>query len=294
MRAFVVASVAAVCASFSLASRSQVTFSSGVNTVAAYVTVVGDGDKLVAGLSARDFEIRDDGQPRPITQFEAGTLPITIAVLLDDSPSMRGAQPTTRAAARAFVQRLRPGDRAATGVFSRTVRMDGGLTADRDDLLSRIEASSPVMAGTALWDAINAGVSALEDESGRRVVLALTDGDDNSSEVDASTVANTAAREGVMIYGIGIRGAERRLSKGLRDLTIETGGWFFELKPTDNLSGTFQRVADELHNQYLIGFSAQTLDGKVHHLEVKVKRAGLKVRARKSYVAGQNTRVDPK
>jgi VWFA-related protein len=141
------------------------------------------------------------------------------------------------------------------------------------------------MAGTALWDAINAGVSALEEEGGRRVVLLMTDGDDNSSQADASTIAIRATGEGVMIYAVGIRGAEQRLSKGLKDMTLETGGWFFELKPSDNLVSTFQRVADELRNQYLLGFSPAVFDGKVHRLEVKVKRNGLTARARRSYVA---------
>ncbi len=266
-------------------SGGQATFRAGVNTVAVYVTVVSENGALVPDLSAKDFEIRDDGKQRAITSFEAGSLPITIVVLLDDSPSMRASQPTTQAAAAAFVRRLTAQDRATVGVFSRTVRLEGELTNDQDELLARLRVSSPLMAGTALWDAVNAGMSALGDEGGRRVVLVLTDGDDNSSERDASAIATEAAREGVMIYAIGIRGAERRLSKGLRDLARETGGWFLELKAGDNLTSAFQRVADELHNQYLIGFSLGTLDGKVHRLEVKVKRSGVTAQARKNYVA---------
>jgi Ca-activated chloride channel family protein len=266
-------------------AHGQATFGAGVNTVGTYVTVVGDGGTLVTRLTAKDFEIRDDGQPRSITLFEAGLLPITIVVLLDDSPSMRAAQPSTLSAATAFVRRLTPQDRATVGVFSRTVRLEGNLTSDQDELLNRLQLTSPLMAGTALWDAVNAGMTALEGEGGRRVVLLLTDGDDNSSETDASAMAARAEREGIMIYAIGIRGAERRLSKGLRDLARNTGGWFFELKGGDNLTSTFQRVADELHNQYLLGFSLGVLDGKAHRLEVRVKGPGLRARARKSYVA---------
>jgi len=258
---------------------------SGINTVATYVTVVGEGGALQSGLSVKDFDVRDDGQLRTITQFESGALPITMAVLLDDSPSMRASQPVTQAAATALIQRLKPGDRAMIGVFSRTVTLHGNLTGNQDELLEQLHASRSMMAGTALWDGVNAGVSALEEESGRRVVLLLTDGDDNSSEADASAIAARATREGVMIYAIGIRSAEQRLSKGLKDLALETGGWFFELKRADNLLMTFQRVADELRNQYLLGFSPAVLDGKVHRLEVKVKRHGLTARARRSYVA---------
>jgi Ca-activated chloride channel family protein len=263
----------------------QATFSSGTNPVAIYVTVVGEGGALQSGLSAKDFDVRDDGELLTITQFESGSLPITMAVLLDDSPSLRASQPVTQAAATALIRRLKPGDRALIGVFSRTVRLNGNLTGSQDELLEQLHSSLPLMAGTALWDAVNAGVSALEEEHGRRIVLLLTDGDDNSSQADASVIAANATREGVMIYAIGIRGADQRLSKGLKDLALETGGWFFELKRSDNLLSTFQRVADELRNQYLLGFSPAVLDGKVHRLDVNVKRRGLTARARRSYVA---------
>jgi hypothetical protein len=71
----------------------------------------------------------------------------------------------------------------------------------------------------------------------------------------------------------------------LKKLADETGGGYFELKRTDELGPTFSRVAQELHAQYVLGFSPQTLDGKVHTLEVRVLRPGFTARSRKSYVA---------
>jgi Ca-activated chloride channel family protein len=73
--------------------------------------------------------------------------------------------------------------------------------------------------------------------------------------------------------------------RGLRKLSDETGGGFFMLKKKDELGSTFTRIAQELHSQYVMGFSPETLDGKVHKLEVRVKRPGMTARARKSYVA---------
>jgi hypothetical protein len=72
----------------------------------------------------------------------------------------------------------------------------------------------------------------------------------------------------------------------LKNLSAETGGGFFLLKKTDELGPTFTRVAQELHSQYVIGFSPPTLDGKVHKVEVKLKNPSMTARARKSYVAG--------
>jgi VWFA-related protein len=73
--------------------------------------------------------------------------------------------------------------------------------------------------------------------------------------------------------------------EGLAKIAMETGGGYFELTNTEDLSSTFARVADELHHQYALGFTPEKLDGKSHKLEVRLKRPGLTARARKSYVA---------
>jgi hypothetical protein len=73
--------------------------------------------------------------------------------------------------------------------------------------------------------------------------------------------------------------------RGLKKLSEETGGGYFELKKTDELGPTFTRVVQELHSLYTIGFNPTTLDGKEHRLDVKMKQAGMTARARKSYVA---------
>src|SRR5213075_753189 len=71
----------------------------------------------------------------------------------------------------------------------------------------------------------------------------------------------------------------------LRKIADETGGGYFELRKTADLGPTFTRVAQELHSQYVLGFEAKQLDGKVHKLAVKMKQTGMTARARKSYVA---------
>ncbi len=96
-----------------------------------------------------------------------------------------------------------------------------------------------------------------------------------------------------MIYSIGLQseyfdGLRMTRSKpdgGLRGLSDETGGGYFELKKTDDLGPTFSRVAQELHSQYVLGFEAKQLDGKVHKLTVRTKKPGTTARARRSYVA---------
>jgi Ca-activated chloride channel family protein len=96
-----------------------------------------------------------------------------------------------------------------------------------------------------------------------------------------------------MIYAIGLRSnyfngrTQVRTSpdRGLRRLAEETGGGYFELERTADLSPTFTRVSEELHSQYLMGFTPTALDGKVHKLEIRMKQPNMRARARKSYLA---------
>jgi VWFA-related protein len=81
----------------------------------------------------------------------------------------------------------------------------------------------------------------------------------------------------------------QRPDPGLPKIAEETGGGYFELTRADDLRSTFARVADELHQQYAIGFEPTKLDGKTHKLDVKVKGKGMKVRARESYIATKRT-----
>jgi Ca-activated chloride channel family protein len=133
----------------------------------------------------------------------------------------------------------------------------------------------------------------LQGVEGRRVIVLFTDGDDQGSATSQGKVIDKARADEVMVYAIGLEsvymsGTQRirtRPAGGLRKVADETGGGYFELKKTDELGPAFTRVAQELHSQYLIGFTPQNLDGKVHKLEVRAKDPNNKARARRSYVA---------
>jgi Ca-activated chloride channel family protein len=97
----------------------------------------------------------------------------------------------------------------------------------------------------------------------------------------------------VMVYTIGLsvnyfngaRQVQTRPDRSLRRIADETGGGHFELQKSDLLASTFTRVSQELRSQYLLAFVPENLDGKVHKLDVRVKRPGVTVRARRSYSA---------
>src|SRR4029450_4729546 len=118
---------------------------------------------------------------------------------------------------------------------------------------------------------------------GRKVVLVFTDGDDTASKIGVGKVMDNAREKAVMVYAVGLQteyfnGQQRVRSspdRGLKRLAEDTGGGYFELKKTADLGETFTRVARGGHSQYVLGFSPEALDGKVHKLEVRVKKGGL-------------------
>jgi Ca-activated chloride channel family protein len=168
------------------------------------------------------------------------------------------------------------------------------FSSNRDGLVADMK-SLDYGNGTRLWDGLAAGMDLLRGIEGRRVILVFTDGDDTTSKTSLGTVLDRAQIEEVMIYGIGFRSEyidpasgrmiRSRPDRSLKRIADETGGGYFEVDKKGDLGSAFTRVAQELHSQYVLGFTPMTLDGKVHKLAVRVKQSGMIARARKSYVA---------
>jgi len=274
-------------------SAQQATFRAGTRTVPVYATVTDANGRLVPDLERGDFEIYDNGKKQDLTLFENAVQAISVVVMLDTSGSMTMHLDLLKQAATQFVIRLLPEDKARVGSFSdrNKIRISpAAFTNDRDELMRALREDLQFGNPTALWDATDRSMDALTGIDGRRVVLVFTDGGDNDSDRSQKDVLTRARAEEFMIYAIGLRSRVRgqgitQPDRGLRKVADETGGGYFELERTDELNSTFTRVAQELHSQYVLGFSPQTLDGKTHELEVRVTQPGLVARARKSYIA---------
>ena len=294
---------------------------SGARTVAVYATVADARGRLVPDLPRDAFEIYDNGKLQQTTVFSNDIQPITIVLMLDRSGSMRGNFRLVEAAGEAFVQRLRPDDKARIGSFAARVQVDPqDFTSSKEEMIGILRTELQDEGPTPLWNAVNVAITSLLHQQGRRVVLVFTDGDDNPmnfklNNLSLMDVMERAQRENVMVYAIGLeatatrgpggrRGGFRggfgggfggggmpgqRPDPGLARLAEDTGGGYFELTRAEDLASTFARVADELHQQYALGFEPAKLDDKTHKLEVKVKQPGSKARARKSYVATKET-----
>jgi Ca-activated chloride channel family protein len=299
----------------------QPTFRSGASTVAVYATVTDSSGRLVPNLTKDDFEIYDNGKPQPITLFEAETQPITIAIMLDRSGSMKENANLVIAGAEEFVRKLLPEDKARIGTFAANIHLDPeDFTSDHKVLLGILRGDLQTEGPTPLWNAANKAMGALVGQDGRKVVLLFTDGVDQpmnfkTNNVSVMDVVERATRDDMMVYAIGLEsrmpygrrrsplpggggfdggfggnaggGMTQRPDPGLPKIAEETGGGYFELTRADDLKSTFARVADELHQQYALGFEPTKLDGKTHKLEVKLKTRGMKARARQSYVAAK-------
>jgi Ca-activated chloride channel family protein len=264
-------------------------------TVPVFVTVTDSERRLVTDLVQSDFEIYDNGKAQAITTFGNEPTPITAVLMLDTSGSMTLNLDLVKEAAEQFVIRLMPEDRAKVGAFNDKIQIlpKDEFTGDRDSLVRILKNDLDFGYPTRLFDAVDESIAALRGIEGRRVVITFTDGDDTASRLGRGDVLERARIEDVMIYGVGLEsdyfnGAQRvrtRPDRGLKNLAEETGGGFFDLRKKDELGPTFTRIAQELHSQYAIGFSPPLQDGKVHKLDVKVKKAGMTARGRKSYVA---------
>ena len=291
--------------------QQETIFRGGSDAVRVFVTVTDRDGRLVTTLTRDNFEVRDEGQPQPLTQFDNKPQPIRLIVMLDVSGSMEGNLPLLRAAGAQLFARLRPDDGARVGAFGHEVTISPSFTHDPDELGAAMPTFIAPDAPTPLWRAIDQAMGAFGDGDDRRkAILVLSDGKDTgplsfrqrpSSQAD---VIDRARREDVMIYAVGMRSRSTRSmppgvgrgglqamlladmpDPGLARVAEETGGGYTEIRYGQDLGAAFAAVADELHTQYLLAFAPPKRDGKVHGINVRVNAGGMKPRARKSYVA---------
>jgi Ca-activated chloride channel family protein len=286
-------------------------FRGGLEAVRVYATVIDKDGRIVTTLTQENFEVRDEGKPQPITQFDNSPQPVQLIVMLDVSGSMEGNLPLLRNAGSQLFARLGKGDVAKVGSFGREVTISPTFTNDGRELAAAMPAFIEPDAPTPLWRALDQAIGGFnKDDDRRKVILVLSDGKDTgmmnlrqrpSSQAD---VIDHARRDDVMIYAVGMRSrsSQRQVPGmgpgGLREMMLadmpdpglarvaeESGGGYIEIRYGDDLGPAFASVVDELHTQYLLAFAPPKHDGKVHEIGVRLNQGGMKARARKSYVA---------
>ena len=169
------------------AARQQApTFRTGSDAVRVFATVTDRDGKLVTTLKRENFEVRDDGKPQPLTQFDNSPQPIRLIAMLDVSGSMQGNLPLLRGAGRQLFSRLLPDDLARVGAFGNEVVLGPAFTRNSDELErspDQIEPNAP----TPLWRAITEALDAFGESGDKRnVVLVLSDGKDSGPTASGS------------------------------------------------------------------------------------------------------------
>ena len=289
------------------ATPQDATFRADNRTVAVYATVTGKDGRLIPDLPRDAFSVFDNGKRQEVTLFANDAQPITVVMLLDRSGSMRANFRIVERAAEAFVSEMLPRDRARIGSFSNRIQVDPrDFTADRNELIRIIHTELQPEGPTPLWNAVNVGITALLRQEGRRVILVFTDGADRPEQAFVSValrdVMRRAVEEDVMVYAIGLTGGGRGgrrggggfgggaggnngPDEGLPRLAEATGGGYFHLRSANDLAATFAQVADELHHQYVLGFTPALLDNRLHQIDVRLSTKDMVARARKNYLA---------
>ncbi len=254
-----------------------------VNRVILWVTVTDKDDGPVADLTKENFIVLEDGIPQTIRDFQLEDRPITMAIVLDSSGSMRDAMPEVHQAAAGFVATLRPEDKALVIDFDDRVFLIQELTSDQE-LLKEAVKSTEALGSTALYDGLHAAFRKLRGIEGRKAIVLLSDGDDTSSQLAYERILEEAKAQSVLIYGIGLGDIRKSV---LKELAEVTGGRSFFVGKASQLADVYRQIADELRRQYYLSYSTTNSkwDGRFIKLEVKSKNPDWSVRARRGYFA---------
>jgi Ca-activated chloride channel family protein len=262
-------------------------FTSSVNQVEIYASVTDASGAPAEGLSASDFEVREDGVVQRISVFAEGDFPLSAAIAVDASFSMAGERlAVAKSAARIFLGALRPEDQAMLMAIGGTADVIAPLSANRDEQFRAIDALS-AWGTTSLHDAVIAAIDQLQPASGRRALILLSDGDDRYSRASAEDVMARARQADVMIYPVALGKEMPGLFTRLAELT---GGRAHHQRDARELPATLRAIAAELRQQYLLGYTPSrpiTAAREWRDIDVRVGRAGLTVRARDGYYSGK-------
>jgi len=268
-------------------------FRSEAEAVLVPVSVM-DGNRPVAGLTTDDFELLDNGVPQAVSSTDVESLPIDVTLVVDTSGSVdRRARTQFERAMQDIALSLRPNDQVRLIGFGTRVSDAAGFQPGGAPLPL---AGLTVGGGTAFYDAMAAALMGLRPSERPQLVVGFSDGLDNMSFADASTVTALAGRVSAALYLLlARRDAPKYLrgiapwtgqpdTKALHEAADRTGGDVFEHRINDALPALFQRVVDDFRTKYLLRYSPEGVAARGwHEITVKVKGKKYTVRARKGY-----------
>jgi VWFA-related protein len=248
-----------------------------------------DGKGPVAGLTARDFELRDNGVLQRIEVVAAADVPVNAMLALDTSASITGKRKSDLiSAGETLIAGLKPDDRAGLTTFSHAVTPKIPLTSDFTAVRKALQGIEPA-GQTSVLDGVYVALTATLDQSARFLIVVCTDGADTTSWLLPSEVLEAARRANGVIYAVTSTDSKR--SEALKDLADATGGQTLQVKSSDELRGTFLRILTEFRSRYVLAYSPEGVPpGGFHRLDITVPKRRATVKARAGYIGVETPR----
>jgi Ca-activated chloride channel family protein len=269
-------------------------FRAGTQLVDLHVSVLDKSGKLITDVPESAFKVYENAIEQPIKLFRREDVPVSMGIIIDNSGSMRDKRTKVAAASMALVKASNPQDEEFIVDFNDDAYLDQPLTSEIKKLeaaLDRLDSRG----GTAMRDAISMSIDYVKDKGkkDKKVLLVVTDGNDNTSNESLEQLVRKAQRSEVLVYCIGLLSEEepreaRNARRALRALAEASGGMDYYPKDLAEVERITPQVAHEIRNQYLVAYSPTNpnLDGTYRKIEVKIKGYGNPtVRARSGYYA---------
>jgi Ca-activated chloride channel homolog len=287
-------------------TRKEYTIGVDVNLVVLHATVLDKNQRMVDNLKQNNFEVYEDGILQKISVFSHADLPVTMGIVIDDSGSMKSKRQAVNSAALTFVKTSNPQDQVFVVNFNDSPYLDtpGDFAANVEELKAALDKIDS-RGGTALYDAVMASLDHVKrGNRDRKVLLVVTDGEDNSSRYTFSELLNYAQKSNATIYTIGLLGDEEpdglfklhgrgphQAQKILRQLAVATGGVAYFPKSLEEVGSICTEIARDIRNQYTLAYYPinKKKDGTFRTVRVEAyppnKRTRLVVRTSPGYYA---------
>src|SRR3954452_635008 len=277
-----------------LTHRLNAQFRSDTRLVVLHASVNDRKGKLLTNLNRNAFKVFENGQPQEVKVFKREDVPVSLGIIIDDSGSMMSKRSRVEAAALAMVRESNPQDEIFIVNFNDDAFLDVPFTNEIKKMeqgLARIDSRG----GTAMRDAINMSLDYVKKEGKRdkKVLLVITDGNDNASGTSLEKVVSRSNQSDVLVYAIGLFTEEEKreaskAKRALNELTTATGGLAFYPKDVSEVQSLAVEIAHDIRNQYTIAYtpSIQALDGSYRQIKVVAEAPGKPtVRTRTGYYA---------
>ena len=277
-----------------LPSGDDVTFRADTRLVVLPISVADKNGKLVTDLKQNAFKVFENGVEQPIKIFKREDVPVSLGIIIDNSGSMKEKRQKVEIASLDMVKASNPQDEIFIVNFNDEAWLDVPMTSDIKAMQAGVERIDS-RGGTAMRDAISMSIDYLKKEGKRqkKVLLVITDGNDNASTINLEKLVSRAQQNEVLLFAIGLLNEEERheariAKRALDTIARESGGLTFYPKGMADVDQIALQVAHEIRNQYTIAYSPTVpqMDGSFRQIKVTVNGPGHPlVRTRTGYYA---------